>query len=165
MERPCRTATLTVLPESDPGAWAWVTLCAALAIHVTDEALTNFLSVFNPTVLAMRERYPFLPLPTFTFEGWLSGLTLGVAGLLALSPFAFRAAKWMVPVCYSFGGLMFINGLGHLAGSIYLGHLMPGAYSAPLLLAASFFLIVRVARRARAARGVIAGGAKGQENQ
>ncbi|MBZ5544337.1 MAG: hypothetical protein LAO07_11755 [Acidobacteriia bacterium] len=53
----------------------------------------------------------------------------------------------MVPISYLFGGLMLVNGLGHLAGSIHLGRLMPGAYSVPLLLVASSFLIVRVARR------------------
>lgn len=134
-------------PAAHHWGWAWVALCAALAIHVVDEALTNFLSVYNPTVLALRGRFPFLPLPTFRFAGWLSGLTLGVGVLLALSPFAFRAARWMVPVSYLFGGLMLANSLGHLVGSIYRGRLMPGAYSAPLLLAASLFLIVRVAQR------------------
>jgi hypothetical protein len=136
-------------PATPHWGWAWVALCAALAIHVTDEALTNFLSIYNPTVLALRERFLFLPLPTFTFEGWLWGLIFGVAVLFALSPLAFRAAKWMVPVSYLFGGLMLVNGLGHLVGSIYLGRLMPGAYSAPLLLAASSFLLVRVARASR----------------
>jgi hypothetical protein len=136
-------------PAAHHWGWAWMALCAALAIHVADEALTNFLSVYNPTVLALRGRLPFLPLPTFTFEGWLSGLTFGVGVLFALSPFAFRAARWMVPVSYLFGGLMLLNGLGHWVGSLYLGRLMPGAYSAPLLLVASSFLLVRVARAAR----------------
>jgi hypothetical protein len=27
---------------------AWLVLCAALAIHVADEALTGFLSAYNP---------------------------------------------------------------------------------------------------------------------
>jgi hypothetical protein len=31
---------------------AWVGLCAALALHVTDEALTGFLDVYNPAVQA-----------------------------------------------------------------------------------------------------------------
>ena len=33
---------------------AWVMMWVALALHVTDEALTGFLSVYNPTVLALR---------------------------------------------------------------------------------------------------------------
>jgi hypothetical protein len=35
---------------------------------------------------------------------------------------------------------MFGNGLGHIGGSFYLGRLMPGVYSAPLLLLASAWL-------------------------
>ena len=53
---------------------AWLALCIGLAIHVADEALTDFLSVYNPTVGAIRARFPFLPLPTYTFPVWLGGL-------------------------------------------------------------------------------------------
>src|SRR5439155_13684259 len=41
---------------------AWVVLCVALSVHVADEALTDFLSVYNPAVRAIRSRFPFLPL-------------------------------------------------------------------------------------------------------
>jgi hypothetical protein len=36
--------------------------------NVLDEALTDFLSVYNLAVQAIRKRFPFLPLPTFTFR-------------------------------------------------------------------------------------------------
>lgn len=58
--------------------WAWIAFTVALALHVTDEALTDFLSVYNPSVLSIRRHVPFLPLPTFTFRVWLSGLVLGI---------------------------------------------------------------------------------------
>lgn len=41
--------------------WAWVSLCIALAIHVADEALTDFLSVYNPTVRAVQARRRLMP--------------------------------------------------------------------------------------------------------
>jgi hypothetical protein len=112
-----------------------------LALHVTDEALTDFLAVYNPNVLAIRRRLPFLPLPTFTFKVWLSLLILAVAVLLALSPFAFRGARWMVPLSYVLAIIMFLNGLAHVVSSIYLRRWMPGVYSSPLLLAASAWLL------------------------
>ncbi len=120
---------------------AWVTLCLALALHVFDEAMTDFLSVYNPAVEAIRERLPFLPLPIFTFATWLTGLIAAIATLLLLSPFAFRQARWMKLLSYPLAILMLLNGLGHVAGSFYLGRLMPGVYSAPLLLAASIYLL------------------------
>lgn len=129
---------------------AWLLLCVALAMHVTDEALTDFLDIYNPTVEAIRQRVPFFPMPTFTFRGWLTGLIVAVALLSTLSVAAFRGKKWMAPLAYVFGFLMLLNGCGHIAGSFYLGRLVPGVYTAPLLLAASVNLIVR-ARRVRSA--------------
>lgn len=118
-------------------------LWAALAVHVTDEALTGFLSVYNPTVLALRARFGFWPMPTFEFREWLTGLALGILLLALLSPFAFRNARWIRPlfyVCAVVFGIM--NAIGHTIGTI-LGHSVatvqfprpaPGFYSSPLLL-------------------------------
>ncbi len=128
---------------------AWIALCLALAIHVMDEALTDFLSVYNPTVLAIREKFPFLPLPTFSYEIWLAGLILAVIMLLFLSTFIFRGARLMTPLSYAFGALMLGNGLLHIAGSFYLGRLMPGVYSSPLLLGGSTYLLARLRQRQR----------------
>jgi hypothetical protein len=125
---------------SDSGrrfGFAWVAMAVTIALHVTDEAATDFLSVYNPAVRAIRARLPFLPLPTFTFGVWLTGLVLGILVLLALAPLAFRGSRWVIRVSFPLSILMFGNGLGHIAGSFYLGHLMPGVGSAPLLLIAS----------------------------
>src|SRR5574337_441938 len=108
---------------------AWVALCLALAAHVTDEALTNLLSVYNPAAQAIRRQLRFPPVPVFTFKVWLTGLIVAVILLLSLSLFAFRGARWMVPLSYVFGLLMLVNGLGHFAGSLYLRRPMPGVYS------------------------------------
>lgn len=129
---------------------AWVILSLALAIHVADEALGDFLSFWNPLVRAIRERIPVLPLPTFVFEVWLAGLILGVLVLLALSRYAFHGARWMVPLSYALGVMMFGNGLFHILGSIYIGEMIPGVYSAPVLLAASIYLVRCAYRRADA---------------
>ena len=124
--------------------WAWVALCAALGIHVVDEALTDFLSVYNSTVKALRQRWRFLPLPIFSFKVWLSGLILAVIFLFALSPLAFAAAKSLAPLAYFFAAFMMVNGLQHIAASIYMRRLMPGTYSAPLLLICATYLFVHV---------------------
>jgi hypothetical protein len=115
-------------------------MAVVIALHVTDEAATDFLSVYNPTVRAIRARLPLLPLPTFTFGVWLTGLVLGILLLLALSPLAFRGKRWVIWASLPLSVVMFGNGLGHIAGSFYLGRLMPGVYSAPLLLLASAWL-------------------------
>lgn len=118
-----------------------MSLCLALAVHVFDEAMTDFLSVYNPTVQAIRQRLPFFPMPIFTFEAWLTGLIAAIVVLLLLSPFAFRQREWIRRLSYPFAILMLLNGLGHIAWSFYLGRLAPGVYSAPLLLASSIYLL------------------------
>ena len=124
--------------------FAWLALCVAFAVHIADEALTNFLSIYDPAVRAIRTRFPFLPLPTFTLRVWLTGLVLAVLVLAGLTPLAFRGVAWMRPAAYAYGIVMAGNGLLHLAGSVYLRKAMPGVYSAPLLLAAAIYLLASV---------------------
>ena len=119
-------------------------MCVAFAIHVTDEALTDFLSVYNPLVRAIRTRFPFLPLPTFTFPVWLGGLIAVTLLLLGLAPAAFRGAPGMRAAAYVFGIVMAGNGLLHLGGSVYMRKVLPGTYSAPLILAAAGYLLTSV---------------------
>ena len=120
---------------------AWMGLCVALAIHVIDEAVTGFLDVYNPTVGAIREEYPLITLPTFTFENWLSLLIFAVAMLMASSYFVWKGRWAMRPISYVFAAFMLLNGLLHIAASLYARKFISGVYSSPLLLAASISLI------------------------
>jgi len=144
---------------------AWVLLCLALAAHVTDEAITGFLSVYNPTVLALRQRLGYWPMPTFEFREWLAGLIAAVVILLALSPFAFRGSRWIRPLFYVFAVILIANALGHTAGTIFgrtvsslrFPRPMPGFYSSPLLLAAGIYALVQLRRTRRKLAGGFAG--------
>ena len=48
----------------------------------------------------------------------------------------------MRPISHVFAIVMLLNGLLHIAWTIYVWKLMPGVYSSPLLLVASVALIV-----------------------
>lgn len=131
---------------------AWIALCLAMAVHVTDETANGFLSIYNPTVMAIRQRVPWLPFPVFRFDVWLGGLTAANILLLSLSLFISRRAAWMRPIAYGFAFIMLANGIGHTLGTI-LGRTvasvrfprpMPGFYSSPLLLAASLYLLLEL---------------------
>jgi len=121
--------------------YAWLGFAAALALHVLDEAKHDFLSTYNPSVKAIRARLPFLPLPTFTFRVWLSGLIAGITLLFLLSPQAFHCARWIriaaLPLSVVVG---VFNASLHLLSSAYYRRWMPGVYSSPVLLAAALFL-------------------------
>ena len=133
-------------------------LWIALALHVIDEALTGFLSVYNPTVLALRARLGFWPMPTFEFREWLTGLALGILVLAALSRCAFRNVPWMRPLFYFCAVVIGImNALGHTIATV-LGQTVstvqfprpaPGFYSSPLLLGVSIYALLQLRRTRR----------------
>ena len=130
-----------------------MSFCFALALHVTDEALTGFLSIYNPTMIALRERFRFWPMPTFEFREWLIGLITLVVLLFALSPLMFRNARWVRPIAFFFvvvAGI--VNACGHTVATI-LGHTVssvtfprpaPGFYSSPLLFATACFVLLHL---------------------
>jgi hypothetical protein len=121
---------------------AWLLLTLALAAHVVDEALNDFLAVYSSIVADVRARWPLLPLPTFTFETWIALLGLALAVLFLLTLFALQGRRWMRALSYAYAIVMLGNGLVHLVGSIYLGRVLPGSYSSPLLIGAAIFLLV-----------------------
>lgn len=134
-----------------PSRWgfAWLGLVAALALHVTDEAVNGFLPLYNQVVTEARRSMSWFPMPTFTFEGWLSGLVTGILLLLALSPFVFAGHRWLRPVAYIFSAVMAANAAGHAAVSLYSGTWAPGVYSSPVMFVAAVALF-RETRRLRA---------------
>lgn len=145
------TIRLAAIPHAQL-FWAWIALCLALALHVADEASTGFLSVYNPTVLALRKSRPWLPFPVFTFGVWLAGLVAAIVLLLCLSVFVLRGARWIRPAGYIFAVIMLVNGSAHIVGtirgrtvaSIRFPRPMPGFYSSPIVLLASIYLLCQL---------------------
>lgn len=144
-------------PATDPQLLAarrrwgicWLALCGALAIHVTDEALTGFLSLWNPLVASIRDQIAWIPLPSFDFKAWFFGLIVGIAVLIGLSRFAFTGARWLRPLAYTLSAIMIGNGLGHIAASIWLNRPAPGVASSPVLLATAACLLWATRRHSR----------------
>ncbi len=126
-------------------------MCAALAIHAVDELVTGYLDVHNSTVLALRERYPLIALPTLTFNTMLLLLIFAVVVLVALSPLVWKGKWAMRPISHVYAAVMLSNGLGHIAHSIFMQELMPGVYTSPLLLVTSIVLLkaTRAHKRSR----------------
>jgi uncharacterized protein with HXXEE motif len=122
---------------------AWITFALAVAVHVTDEAMHDFLSAYNPSIRAIRARFPLLPLPTFSFSIWLALLIAGIFLLLCLSPWAFRGKYWLRLISRPLGIVVgVLNATLHISSSIYFQRWMPGVYSSPLLLLAAVHLLV-----------------------
>jgi hypothetical protein len=136
---------------------AWLCLVFALALHVVDEAMTGFLGVYNPTVHVLRERLGWFPMPIFRFEVWVIGLVTLVLVLALATPLVERGPRISRVLANGVAGLMVLNGLAHIAGSV-LGRTvpevqferpMPGFWSSPVLITAAISFIM--VGRARAA--------------
>ena len=125
---------------------AWICLALAIALHVTEEAVTGFLPVYNGVVEAARSKHPWIPLPTFTFPVWLGGLILGIVLLLAFTPLVSRGQGWMRAASVILAVLMIGNACGHLGASLYWGRPAPGVYSSPVLLIAAVALLITAVR-------------------
>ncbi len=147
--------------EADP--WqakfgrAWLTFAVALAVHVLDEATHDFLSVYQPNAIAIRTRFPFLPVPIFTFRSWIISLGFAILVMLLLTPLAYQGKKWITTLAFPLGVVVGIaNGTAHILSSIYLKKAMPGVLSAPLIICAGAWLVKRALaakmEKARAAR-------------
>jgi hypothetical protein len=134
---------------------SWLLLCAAIALHVTDEATHNFLAVYNPTVLALRVYARWLPLPVFTFKLWITGLVIGIAFLLSLSPLFLLRVRWIRPIAFVIAIFMILNGLQHTVGtilgrtvaSVHFPRPMPGFCSSPILIAACIYVLIQLRNR------------------
>lgn len=138
----------------------WFALTTAFSLHVLDEALTGFLSVYNPTVTAMRARYAWFPMPTFGFREWLVGLIAAVVLCFAFTPLASANTHWLRPLAWFYALIMFFNGVGHTLFTIFgrtvatvtFSRPAPGFYSSPFLLIGSVWLMTRLWKTAPGTR-------------
>lgn len=134
---------------------AWLSLVAALALHVVDEALTGFLDVYNPTVRALREGLGWFPMPELRFDVWVSALAAAVVGLALLTPLVQRGSRAVRLATATFAVFMVLNGVAHIAGTIAgrtvtavrFERPMPGTWSSPFLIGAAVFYLVRARRQ------------------
>ena len=127
--------------QSDFGR-AWLALGIVFGLHVVDEATHQFLQWYNPIATRIREKLGGFPFPpSFTFWPWLLGLAFVTAAFLSLTPLAFLGRSWLRPIAIVFGAINVFNGLLHLAAAIVLRRRNPGVFSAPILLAASAWLL------------------------
>ena len=141
---------------------AWILFTLSVGLHITDEALTHFLSIYNPTVASLRQTLGWWPMPEFEFRTWLGGVIAFVIVLLLLTPFMFQGARWMRPIAYFLIVIMIVNALGHTlfsilgrtTASVRFARPAPGFYSSPFLLAASIYLLMQLGRRREADVGV-----------
>jgi hypothetical protein len=145
------------LKREDSFGLAWLCLSLACTLHIWDEAAHQFLPYYNATVLALYAHFGGFPRLDMEFRTWLGGLLLGNLALLALTPLAFRNARWLRPVGYFIAVVAFLECLGqvlltirgHTSDSVQFEGVSPGFYTAPLLLISSAYLLWSLRKSAR----------------
>ncbi len=145
------TPVSSPLPNQNFGL-AWLLLGAVFGLHTWDQAAHQFLSYYNATALALYGHFSWFPKMDWEFRAWLIALILGNLGFLALTPWAFRNARWLRPAGYFFAALALLESLGqflltfrgHTTNSVQFEGVSPGFYTAPLLLVASAYLFRRL---------------------
>ena len=120
---------------------AWLFMTLVFGLHVLDEALNDFLALYNPLVSSINARLNSAFLPVFSFDNWLTGLIIGIGMLLGLSFFAHQEKRWIIYLGYMYGILMLVNAFGHIIGALYYSKPIAGLYTSPLLLIGSVYLI------------------------
>lgn len=123
------------------GGVAWILMISTIGIHVFDEAVTDFLPFYNGLALNLRESLGFSLLPTFSFEAWLGGLIAGIIICFSLTPLVDRGGRFIRTFVVLLSMLMVANALAHMAGSAYMGRLLPGFWSSPFLLLAAVLVV------------------------
>ncbi len=135
--------------ESHRLALAWLLLLATVSAHVYEEARHGFLAIYNPTVSRIRERFPLLRFPVFTYRRWMIQLIAAIAIAVLLTPLSIHLPGVFRPIAAITAVAMILNGLSHLAGTI-VGHTfrdiriprpMPGTYSSPAMIAAAVYVL------------------------
>lgn len=142
---------------------AWLALCAALAIHIADEAANGFVGLFNQTSHAIAMSPPGLPMPTLSLHLFLILMVPIVLVLFALTPFAFQGRPWMRPLAVIHAVIEIANAgnhtletiLGHTVSPVHFPRPAPGFYSSPLLAAAAVWLMIEVRRTAKNDRAAL----------
>jgi hypothetical protein len=111
---------------------AVVVLTLALALHLVEEVKTGF-----------RKRFPLGEVPLPVFVG-LNVLIYAGALLSALLCFAGHPAG--LTLAWMYGVAMLVNGVGHIGIMLFRRTYFPGGFTAFVLLPASVWLLVLLAR-------------------
>ena len=125
---------------------AWLGVCAALAVHLADEVINGSTGLYGDFVQLFSFLFPFLELPTFRREIWLINLGGAIVVLFALTWMVARRRSPMAAASYLLAAFVTLNGVLHLTTAVAVRHMIPGAWTASLLVVTGLLLFLAVPR-------------------
>ena len=126
---------------------AWLVTCLTFAIHIADEAYHGSFGFYADMASLITSVMPSLEVPPFRYEVWLINLVGALAVLLALTPLVRARRSLMIAGSYLLAAFVTSNAALHLYMAITMKALVPGLYTAPLMLAAGLFLFSSVSEK------------------
>ena len=132
----------------------WALLSVAFLTNILEDAFTDFVPMYNATVLTLYGHVDWFPRLDITPRGWLIGAVLLLVLLFALLPFAFGNAKWLRPFAYLIAVLSILLAAGYTAltlrggttPSVKFPGVAPGFRTAWLLVVAGIYLLISLWR-------------------
>ena len=123
---------------------AWLVLSLALASHVADEMINGSFAFYRDLADFFATYFPVVKLPAFRPELWAINLSGASLVLIGMTWLVYRRQGPMRLASFVVAGFATANAVLHIVMSVALGHVMPGALTSPLVLAAALFLFASI---------------------
>ena len=123
---------------------AWLFGCIAFAVHIGEEVAYGSFGVYADFNVFVSTLFPWLRLPPYNYEVWLTNLIGAELLLFALTWLVHVKRGPMRLASYLFATFLTLNGLGHLYAGLTMSTYFPGAMTAGLLMIAGLFLFVSI---------------------
>lgn len=128
----------------DRWTWAWAIGCIAFAVHIAEEIAYGSFGVYADFNVFVNTVFPWLQLPAYHYEVWLTNLVGAAIVLSALTWLVYVKRGPMRIASYVFALFLTLNGMGHLYAAVTMSTYFPGGMTAALLVAAGLFLFVSI---------------------
>jgi hypothetical protein len=128
----------------DGWTMAWLFGCIVFAGHIAEEVAYGSFGVYADFSVLVGGLFPWLQLPPYKYELWLTNLLGAAVVLFALTWLVYAKRGPMRTASYLFATFLTLNGIGHLYAALSMTTYFPGAVTASLLVIAGLVLFVAV---------------------
>jgi hypothetical protein len=133
----------------------YLALGIAQALHSMEEMYEHLYDFLWTATGTLPNLIPVLPRIRME-SGVFAVLNMAIITvILATVPFVDSNRRWAIPLAWFWAVIEICNGLGHLSATVVFSGYVPGAFSAPLLVAVGAVLLVQLSRRKRKNKGVV----------
>lgn len=132
------------MPSFDRWTLAWLTGCVVFAVHIAEEVFYGSFGVYADFDVLISALVPWIKLPPYRYEVWLTNLIGACAVLFALTWLVYAKRGPMRIASFFFATFLTLNGIGHLYAALTMDTYFPGAVTAAAMVAAGLFLFVSI---------------------